>query len=111
MQCEYFALEGLSDLMNIIRIIKRRLNPDLEIDGVVMTMYDSRTNLSSQVAGEVKRFFKEKVYLTAIPRNVRLSEAPSHGKPVTEYDFSSRGAQAYIALGEEVMKRNGKAGK
>ena len=110
-QCEYFALEGLSDLMNIIRIIKRRLNPDLEIDGVVMTMYDSRTNLSSQVAGEVKRFFKEKVYLTAIPRNVRLSEAPSHGKPVTEYDFSSRGAQAYIALGEEVMKRNGKAGK
>ena len=109
-QCEYFALEGLSDLMNIVRIIKRRLNPQLEIEGVLLTMYDSRTNLSFQVAEEVKKFFKEKVYNTAIPRNVRLSEAPSHGKPVTEYDFSSRGAQAYLALGEEVIKRNEKGG-
>lgn len=110
-QCEYFALEGLSDLMNIVRIIKRRLNPDLDIEGVLLTMYDSRTNLSFQVAEEVKKFFKNKVYTSAIPRNVRLSEAPSHGKPVVEYDFSSRGAQAYLALADEVIGKNkGKGG-
>ena len=106
-QCEYFALEGLSDLMNILRIIKKRLNPDIEIEGVLLTMYDTRTNLSTQVADEVKRYFKDKLYITAIPRNVRLSEAPSHGKPITDYDYSSRGAKAYLDLAEEVIKRNG----
>ena len=105
-QCEYFALEGLSDLMNIMRIIKRRLNPDIEIEGVLLTMFDTRTNLSVQVAEEVKKYFKDKVYTTTIPRNVRLGEAPSHGKPITAYDFSSRGAQAYIALADEVIKKN-----
>ena len=105
-QCEYFALEGLSDLMTTIRLIKRGLNPAIEIEGVLLTMYDGRTNLSSQVAEEVRKYFKEKVYNVVIPRSVRLSEAPSHGKPVIEYDFSSRGAQAYIQLSQELMKRN-----
>ncbi len=105
-QCEYFALEGLSDLMNTLRLIRRRMNPALEIEGVLLTMYDGRTNLSLQVATEVKRYFKDKVYSTVIPRNVRLSEAPSHGKPVMAYDYSSKGSQAYIALAEEFMKRN-----
>lgn len=105
-QCEYFALEGLSDLMTTLRLIKRGLNPELEIEGVLLTMFDGRTNLSLQVAEEVKRFFREKVYRTVIPRNVRLSEAPSHGKPVIAYDFASRGSQAYIELAEEIIKRN-----
>ena len=105
-QCEYFALEGLSDLMTTLRLIKRGLNPGIEIEGVLLTMFDGRTNLSLQVAEEVKRFFKEKVYRVMIPRNVRLSEAPSHGKPVIAYDISSRGAQAYMELAEEVMKKN-----
>jgi len=107
-QCEFFALEGLSDLMNTVRIIKKRLNPAIEIEGVLLTMYDGRTNLSMQVAAEVKRFFKEKTYKTVIPRSVRLSEAPSHGKPVIAYDYASRGAQAYLALAAEVIQRNGK---
>jgi chromosome partitioning protein len=107
-QCEYFALEGLSDLINTIRLLKRKLNPTLDIEGVVLTMYDGRTNLSLQVASEVKKFFKEKVFSTVIPRNVRLSEAPSHGKPVTAYDASSKGSLAYIALAEEIIKRNSK---
>ena len=107
-QCEYFALEGLSDLMNTIRLIKRRLNPELDIEGVVLTMYDGRTNLSPQVAAEVKKYFKDKVLTTVIPRNVRLSEAPSHGKPVMAYDASSKGALAYTQLGQEIIKRNGK---
>jgi len=107
-QCEYFALEGLSDLMNTMRLIKKRLNPALDIEGVVLTMYDGRTNLSLQVAAEVKRYFKGQVFSSVIPRNVRLSEAPSHGKPVMAYDYSSKGAQAYIALAEEVIKRNEK---
>lgn len=106
-QCEYFALEGLADLMNTVRLIKRRLNPSIAVEGVVLTMYDGRTNLCLQVAGEVKKYFKEKVYKTVIPRNVRLSEAPSHGKPVTAYNFGSRGAQAYLALAKEVEERNG----
>ena len=110
-QCEYFALEGLSDLINSIRLIKKRLNPALEIEGVLLTMYDGRTNLSLQVAAEVKKYFKDKVFSAVIPRNVRLSEAPSHGKPVMAYDFSSRGAQAYIALGEELLKRNSRREK
>lgn len=105
-QCEYFALEGLSDLMGSLRMIKRRLNPTLEIEGVLLTMYDGRTNLSMQVAAEIKKYLKDKVYKNAIPRNVRLSEAPSHGKPVIEYDPGSKGAGAYIGLAEEFLKKS-----
>ena len=105
-QCEYYALEGLSDLMNTIRRMKQRLNPGLDLEGVLLTMYDGRTNLSIQVAEEVKRHFPGKVYATVIPRNVRLSEAPSHGKPVISYDPLSRGAEAYSALAEEFAIRN-----
>lgn len=105
-QCEYFALEGLGDLVNSIRLIKRKLNPRLDIEGVVLTMFDGRINLSFQVAEEVRKYFKAKVYKTMIPRNVRLSEAPSHGKPVLAYDFSSRGAQAYIELAAELIRYN-----
>lgn len=103
-QCEYFALEGLSDLLATLRIIKRRLNPGLEIEGVLLTMYDGRTNLSLQVAEEVKKYFKTKVFRTVIPRNVRLSEAPSHGKPAIVYDRSSRGARAYLDLAAELIR-------
>ena len=106
-QGEYYALEGLSDLMNTIRIVRRSMNPGLELDGVLMTMFDSRTNLALQVAEEVKRYFPGKVYATAIPRNVRLSEAPSHGKPITAYDRTSRGFEAYTALAEEYLKKSG----
>ena len=105
-QCEYYALEGLSDLMNTVRIVRRSMNPSLDIEGVLLTMFDGRTNLSIQVAQEVKRFFGVKVYSTVIPRNVRLSEAPSHGRPITAYDRNCRGADAYIALAEEFLKRN-----
>jgi len=105
-QCEYFALEGLTDLMSTIRMIKRSLNPDLDIEGVLLTMYDSRTNFSSQVAAEIKKFFKQKTYNVSIPRNVRLAEAPSHGEPVTTYDRSSRGALAYMELAKEFLKKN-----
>lgn len=104
-QGEYFALEGLSDLMNTIRIVRRSLNPDLELDGVLLTMFDGRTNLSLQVAEEVKHYFPGKVYATVIPRNVRLSEAPSHGKPINAYDRSSRGAEAYAALAAEFLRK------
>ncbi len=110
-QCEYFALEGLSDLMSTVRLIRRKLNPGLDIEGVVLTMFDSRTNLSMQVAAEVKKFFKDKVMRTVIPRNVRLSEAPSHGKPVMAYDYASRGSQAYLALARELLERNGRGVK
>ena len=96
-QSEYFALEGLSDLIYTIRAVRRGLNPQLELEGVLLTMYDSRTNLAMQVAEEVKRYFPGKVYATVIPRNVRLSEAPSHGKPISAYDRTSRGADAYAA--------------
>ncbi|MBM6896933.1 ParA family protein [Pseudoflavonifractor capillosus] len=105
-QCEYYALEGLSDLMYTVRLAKRSLNPSLELEGVVLTMYDGRTNLSMQVAEEVKRYFPGKVYASVIPRNVRLSEAPSHGRPVLAYDKWSRGAEAYEALAEEFHKKN-----
>ena len=105
-QGEYYALEGLSDLMNTVRIVRRSMNPSLDIEGVLLTMFDGRTNLSIQVAQEVKRFFGVKVYSTVIPRNVRLSEAPSHGRPITAYDSNCRGADAYIALAEEFLKRN-----
>ncbi|ACX53223.1 Cobyrinic acid ac-diamide synthase [Ammonifex degensii KC4] len=102
-QCEYYALEGLGHLLNTIQLVKRRLNPRLEIEGVLLTMFDGRTNLSIQVAEEVKKHFRGKVYRTIIPRNVRLSEAPSHGKPVAIYDPRSRGAEAYFELAREVM--------
>jgi len=104
-QCEYYALEGLADLMNTLRLIKKKINPSLEIFGVVLTMFDGRTNFSAQVAQEVRRHFLGKVFATAIPRNVRLAEAPSHGLPVTAYDKTSRGAVAYRELAAEVNKR------
>ena len=104
-QGEYFALEGLSDLMNTVRIVRRSLNPRLNLEGVLLTMFDGRTNLSLQVAEEVKHYFPGKVYSTVIPRNVRLSEAPSHGKPITAYDRSSRGAEAYKALAKEFLSK------
>lgn len=106
LQGEYYALEGLSDLMNTVRIVRRNMNPDLSIEGVLLTMFDGRTNLNIQVAQEVKRFFPGKVYSTVIPRNVRLSEAPSHGKPITAYDRTCRGAEAYVALANEFLKKN-----
>ena len=106
LQGEYYALEGLSDLMNTVRIVRRGMNPDLFIEGVLLTMFDGRTNLNIQVAQEVKRFFPGKVYSTVIPRNIRLSEAPSHGKPITAYDRSCRGAEAYTALANEFLKKN-----
>ena len=104
-QGEYYALEGLSDLMNTVRIVRRSLNPSLELEGVLLTMFDGRTNLALQVAEEVKHYFPGKVYATVIPRNVRLSEAPSHGKPINAYDRSSRGAEAYKALAAEFLKK------
>ena len=104
-QGEYYALEGLSDLMNTVRIVRRSLNPQLELDGVLLTMFDGRTNLALQVAEEVKHYFPGKVYATVIPRNVRLSEAPSHGKPITAYDRTSRGAEAYTAFAAEFLKK------
>jgi len=102
-QCEYYALEGLSDLMSTLRTVKRRLNPRLDIFGVALTMFDGRTNFSTQVAQEVRRHFPGKVFATVIPRNIRLAEAPSHGLPVTAYDRSSRGAVAYRAMAEEIQ--------
>ena len=104
-QCEYYALEGLSDLMNTLRAVKRGLNPTLSIFGVLLTMYDGRTNFSAQVAEEVRRHFPGKVFAAAIPRNVRLAEAPSHGLPVFAYDKFSRGAQAYEALADEIIQK------
>ena len=104
-QCEYYALEGLSDLMNTLRMVKRKLNPRLEIFGVALTMFDGRTNFSTQVAQEVRRHFPGKVFASVIPRNVRLAEAPSHGIPVTHYDRSSRGAKAYLAMAEEIKSK------
>ena len=105
-QCEYYALEGLSDLLATVRLVKRGLNPRLRLEGVLLTMFDSRTNLSLQVAEEVKRHFPGQVYATVIPRNVRLSEAPSHGKPVTAYDPYSRGAEAYRLLAQELVEQH-----
>ncbi len=106
-QCEYYALEGLSQLLNTIRLVQKHLNPKLEIEGVVLTMYDSRLNLSKQVAEEVRKYFSDKVYKTIVYRNVRLSEAPSHGKPIILYDAISSGSENYIKLAEEVLV-NGK---
>ena len=104
-QCEYYALEGLTDLMTTLRMVKKRINPTLEIFGVALTMFDGRTNFSTQVAQEVRRHFPGKVYATVVPRNVRLAEAPSHGLPVTVYDRHSRGAQAYRAIAQEILTR------
>jgi chromosome partitioning protein len=107
LHCEYFALEGLADLMTTLRRVRAGLNPTLDVDGVLLTMYDERTNLGAQVAANVREFFKEKVFATVIPRNVRLAEAPSHGLPVISYDPKSRGAEAYLALAREFLTRNG----
>ena len=105
LQCEFYALEGLSHLVRTVERVKRSLNPNLEIQGVVLTMFDKRNNLSDLVAADVRGYFGDKVYDTVIPRNVRISEAPSHGKPVLIYDFRSAGAQAYIHLASEVLRR------
>lgn len=102
-QCEYYALEGLSQLLNSIRLVQKHLNTSLAIEGVLLTMFDARTNLGIQVIEEVKKYFKEKVYQTVIPRNVRLSEAPSHGQSIITYDPKSRGAEVYIELAKEVV--------
>ena len=102
-QCEYYALEGLSQLLNTIRLVQKHLNSELAIEGVLLTMLDARTNLGLQVIDEVKKYFREKVYSTIIPRNVRLGEAPSHGKPIIIYDPKSRGAEVYLELAKEVV--------
>jgi chromosome partitioning protein len=107
LHCEYFALEGLADLVSTVRRVRASLNPGLDIEGVLLTMYDERTNLGQQVTREVREFFKEKVFETVIPRNVRLGEAPSHGLPVVLYDVKSRGAAAYAALAQELLHRSG----
>ncbi len=104
-QCEYYALEGLGQLMNTISLVRKHLNEALRIEGVVLTMYDIRTNLSEQVADEVRKYFKQYVYKTVIPRNVRLSEAPSYGQHIIEYDPKSKGAELYLALAGEVLKK------
>ena len=106
-QCEFFALEGIMQLLNSIMIAQKKLNPTLEIEGVLLTMLDNRTNLGLEVVEEIKSYFKDKVYDTIIPRLVRLSEAPSHGKPIHAYDPKSRGTEAYINLAKEVIERNG----
>lgn len=107
-QCEYYALEGLSQLLNTVRLVQKHFNPELEIEGVLLTMYDARTNLGNEVVEEVRKYFREKVYDTVIPRNIRLSEAPSHGKPIIDYDPRSRGAEVYQALAKEVVDREEK---
>ena len=106
LQCEYYALEGLTQLMSTVRTVQKALNKGIRLEGVLLTMFDGRTNLAIQVAQEVKRFFPGKVYATVIPRNIRLSEAPSHGKPITAYDRGCRGAEAYLALANEFLKKN-----
>lgn len=105
-QCEYFALEGLGQLLNTINLVKKHLNKEIQIEGALLTMYDIRTNLSNQVVKEVKKYFDNKVYKTVIPRNVRLSEAPSYGMPITEYDPKSKGAKSYTKFAKEFLKMN-----
>lgn len=105
-QCEYFALEGLSQLVNSVRLVRQNLNPKLSIEGVLLTMYDSRTNLSEQVNNEIRKHFKDRVYNTFIPRNVRLSESPSYGLPITLYDPACSGAKAYVSLADEFIAMN-----
>lgn len=106
-QCEFYALEGVSQLMSTIELVKKNMNANLEIQGVILSMFDGRTNLSIQVVEEVKKYFKEKVYTTVIPRNVRLAEAPSYGMPITEYDPKSKGAEAYFEFAEEFLELEG----
>ncbi|MBQ3078590.1 MAG: ParA family protein [Clostridia bacterium] len=106
-QCEYYALEGVGQLMNTLQLVRKRLNPKLDVEGVVLTMLDGRTNLGLQVVGEVKKYFKGKVFKTVVPRNVRLSEAPSHGLPIHLYDAKCPGAEAYRQLAKELIERNG----
>lgn len=105
LQCEYYALEGLSQLINTVNLIKDNLNTDLEIEGILLTMYDPRNNLSKEVHTQVKDYFKEKLFNTIIPRNVKLSEAPSYGKPIFSYDIRSKGSESYIELAREILKR------
>lgn len=105
-QCEYLALEGVADLVKTVSKVKKNFNPNLEIEGIVLTMYDTRNNLSEQIANDVRGFFKDKVYQTVIPRNVRVCEAPSHGKPVLLYDLKSTGSQAYIQLAKEILRQH-----
>ena len=107
-QCEYFALVGLGQLMNTVKLIKKHLNPTIEIEGVLLTMKDARSNLVNQVAEEIQKYFKEKVYNTFIPRNIRLAESPSHGQPITMYDSKSKGAIAYQNLANEFLASNKK---
>jgi len=106
-QCEFFALEGIMQLLNTIMLAQKTLNPDLQIEGVLLTMLDSRTNLGFEVVDDIRKFFKEKVYNTIIPRLIRLTEAPSHGEPIIAYDPKSRGSEAYLNLAKEVIERNG----
>lgn len=108
-QCEFYALEGVSQLMSTVELVKKSLNPTLEIQGVILSMFDGRTNLSIQVVEEVKKHFREKVYTTVIPRNIRLAEAPSHGLPITEYDPKSKGAEAYLEFAEEFLELEGES--
>lgn len=108
-QCEFYALEGITQLLNAIMLTKKKLNPSLKLEGVLLTMFDSKTNLSIEVIEEIQSYFKEKVYTTIIPRLIRLAEAPSHGKPISAYDPKSKGSMAYINLAKEVIERNGNA--
>ena len=110
-QCEYFALEGLSQLIATVRTVKRLYNPCIEIEGVLLTMFDGRLNLTMQVVDEIKKYFPRKVYKTVVPRNVRISEAPSYGQPVLYYDKNSKGSEAYRELAAEILEQNGEAGK
>ena len=107
-QCEFFALEGIMQLLKTVRLAQKQLNPQLDIEGVLLTMLDSRTNLGFEVVDDIRKFFKEKVYNTIIPRLIRLTEAPSHGEPIIVYDPKSKGAEAYLNLAKEVIERNGK---
>ncbi len=111
LQCEYYALEGLSQLMTTVRMVKKSMNPALELEGVLLTMFDGRTNLSIQVVEEVKKHFPGQVFSSVVPRNVRLSEAPSHGKPITDYDRLCRGAEAYLSLADEILKKTERKGR
>ena len=103
-QCEYYALEGLSQLLSTIKLVQKNLNPNLQMEGILLTMFDNRTNLSNQVVADVRENFKDKVFKTVIPRNVRLSEAPSFGQSILDYDAKSKGAETYLALAKEVIK-------
>ena len=103
-QCEYYALEGLSQLLSTIKLVQKNLNPGLQMEGILLTMFDNRTNLSNQVVADVRENFKDKVFKTVIPRNVRLSEAPSFGQSILDYDAKSKGAETYLALAKEVIK-------